>query len=99
MKSLMVVFLALALLASNIVPLCGLAMEGHLVHMGSCKCQKHTSTAFGPKQIQSIQVIPKGIQCGRTEIILTLKSKWQVCVAPTAQWVQKLLKRLIKSSQ
>uniref|UniRef100_A0A670KI92 Chemokine interleukin-8-like domain-containing protein n=1 Tax=Podarcis muralis TaxID=64176 RepID=A0A670KI92_PODMU len=75
----------------------GLAMEGHLVHMGSCKCQKHTSTAFGPKQIQSIQVIPKGIQCGRTEIILTLKSKWQVCVAPTAQWVQKLLKRLIKS--
>ncbi|XP_033015468.1 C-X-C motif chemokine 13 [Lacerta agilis] len=93
MKALMVVFLALALLASNIVPLCGLAMEGRVV--GSCKCQKHTASAFGPKQIQSIQVIPRGIQCGRTEIILTLKDKRPVCVAPTAQWVQKLLKRLV----
>nr|XP_034967704.1 alveolar macrophage chemotactic factor-like isoform X1 [Zootoca vivipara] len=97
MKASMVLFLALALLASNIVPLCGLAMEGHLVHMGSCKCRMHTVSVFGPKQIQSIQVIPQGIQCGRTEIILTLKNKWQVCVAPTAQWVKKLLKRLIKS--
>ncbi|XP_061440788.1 interleukin-8-like [Rhineura floridana] len=99
MKRLIVVLLTLVLLASNIAPLCGVAMETHVVHVGRCKCQKHTSSVFGPQQLKSIQVIPRGIHCRNTEIILTLKNNWKVCSHPNAEWVQKLIKKLTKANR
>ncbi|XP_042323032.1 growth-regulated alpha protein-like [Sceloporus undulatus] len=93
----LIVILTLALVASNITAVHGLAMEAIVAHMGRCKCLKQTSSAFSPKKIKSIQVIPHGIHCQRTEIILTLKNKRKICVHPNAPWVQEVLKKVTKS--
>uniref|UniRef100_A0A8D0C9Y1 C-X-C motif chemokine n=1 Tax=Salvator merianae TaxID=96440 RepID=A0A8D0C9Y1_SALMN len=58
-----------------------------------CKCLKNTSSAFSPKQIKSLQVIPSGIRCQNTEIILTLRNNWKVCVNPKVMWVKELIKQ------
>nr|XP_060635610.1 interleukin-8-like [Anolis sagrei ordinatus] len=92
----LVVILTLALVATNITTVHGLAMEAIVTHVGRCRCLKQTSTPFSPKQLKSIQVIPHGMQCQRTEIILTLKNKWKVCVNPSVPWVQELLKKVTK---
>uniref|UniRef100_A0A8D0CAP7 C-X-C motif chemokine n=1 Tax=Salvator merianae TaxID=96440 RepID=A0A8D0CAP7_SALMN len=57
-------------------------METAVAHERGCKCLKNTSSAFSPKQIKSLQVIPSGIRCQNTEIILTLRNNWKVCVNP-----------------
>uniref|UniRef100_A0A803SMD1 C-X-C motif chemokine n=2 Tax=Anolis carolinensis TaxID=28377 RepID=A0A803SMD1_ANOCA len=92
----LVVILTLALVATNLATVHGLAMEAIVTHVGRCRCLKQTSSPFSPRQLKSIQVFPHGMQCQNTEIILTLKNKWKVCVDPSAPWVQELLKVVTK---
>ncbi|XP_021250728.1 interleukin-8-like [Numida meleagris] len=60
----------------------------------SCRCVKTTSDYINPKRYDSIEIRPVGSACGRTEIIIKLKSSAKVCVNPDAPWVKKLLKRI-----
>nr|XP_020660873.1 C-X-C motif chemokine 13-like [Pogona vitticeps] len=88
--------LVLVLVASSITPLHGLAMETSVVHVGRCRCLKFSTSAFSPKQIKSIKVIPHGIRCQRTEVILTTKNNWKICVQHNTPWVLGLLKQVTK---
>ncbi|XP_059682704.1 interleukin-8-like [Gavia stellata] len=85
--------LALALLLSNLVPGDGLSLESLLTNM-RCKCIKSTAQVISLGLILAIDVTPPGIHCRRKEIILTLKKKKKVCVAPEAPWIQLLIHRL-----
>ncbi|XP_058049518.1 platelet basic protein-like [Ahaetulla prasina] len=93
----LVLILTLALIANPIDQIYGMAMEGHVAHLGRCKCLRHISGFFGPRQVKRIQVIPRGIHCRRTEIIFTLINEWKYCVHPDTPWVMSLLKKLTKS--
>ncbi|XP_039174637.1 C-X-C motif chemokine 13 [Crotalus tigris] len=92
----LVLILMLALIASHINQIDGLAMEGHVAHLGRCKCLRQDLFFLGPKKVKYIQVIPRGIHCRRTEIILTLKNNWKYCVQPDTPWVISLIKKLTK---
>ncbi|XP_025028421.1 C-X-C motif chemokine 13 [Python bivittatus] len=95
MKSLILI-LTVALVASNINHIYGLAMEGHIAHLGRCKCLKHIALPFAPTQVKHIEVIPQRIHCRRMEIILTLKNSWKYCIHPNTPWVTALLKKWTK---
>ncbi|XP_062991484.1 interleukin-8-like [Elgaria multicarinata webbii] len=93
----LIVILTLALVASKICPLCSLAMESLVVNMGRCKCLMEISSPVKTKNIKSIQVIPQGIRCRRTEVILSLKhSSRKICAPPNAKWVEDLIMKLTK---
>ncbi|XP_070613025.1 platelet basic protein-like [Erythrolamprus reginae] len=90
----LVLILVLALIANRINQTYGLGMEGHVAHLGRCKCLRQVSGFFGARLVKRIQVIPGGIHCRRTEIIFTLINEWKYCVHPDAPWVISLLKKL-----
>ncbi|XP_053112965.1 growth-regulated alpha protein-like [Hemicordylus capensis] len=95
MKGLFVV-LTLALIACDITPLCGFPLESFLINLGRCQCLREASMAVPIKDIKSIRLIPQGVHCRRTELILTLRSNHRVCVSPNAGWTKELLRRLTK---
>ncbi|XP_032080208.1 interleukin-8-like [Thamnophis elegans] len=95
----LVLILTLALIANRINEIYGLAMEGHVAHLGRCKCLRVVSMFFGPKQVKAIQVIPRGIHCRRTEVIFTLINRWKYCVHPDTPWVISLLQKLTQRGE
>ncbi|XP_026532318.1 platelet basic protein-like [Notechis scutatus] len=92
----LVLILTLAIIASHINPIYGLAMEGHVAHLGRCKCLRDVAKLFRPKQVKRIEVIPRGIHCRRTEIIVTLINERKYCVDPDSPRVISLLEKLAK---
>ncbi|XP_065592138.1 interleukin-8-like [Cyrtonyx montezumae] len=82
--------LLLLLLVMSVPQAAILEVNGNL----SCRCIKTTSDYISPKRYESIELRPVGSTCGRTEIIIKLKSSAKVCVNPDAPWVKKLLKRI-----
>ncbi|XP_034287111.2 C-X-C motif chemokine 13 [Pantherophis guttatus] len=92
----LVLILTLVIIANHISQNDGMAFEGHVAHLGRCKCLKQISGFFGLRQVKRIQVIPRGIHCRRTEIIFTLINEWKYCVNPDTPWVISLLKKLTK---
>uniref|UniRef100_A0ABM5GKG8 Alveolar macrophage chemotactic factor-like n=1 Tax=Pogona vitticeps TaxID=103695 RepID=A0ABM5GKG8_9SAUR len=90
----LVLFLALCLACHVMVA--SIDMETSMAHMGRCRCLKFTTSAFSPKQIKSIKVIPRGIRCQRMEVILTTKNDWKICVRHNTPWVLRLLKQVTK---
>ncbi|NWX90379.1 IL8 protein, partial [Nothoprocta ornata] len=59
-----------------------------------CQCISNLSHFIRPKYIKSIQVTKSGPHCKNVEIIATLKGGREVCLEPTAPWVQLITKAI-----
>ncbi|KAF1389609.1 hypothetical protein PFLUV_G00075220 [Perca fluviatilis] len=57
-----------------------------------CICIQTISTVIPYRAIKKIEVIPISGNCRRTEIIVTTRKGSRVCVDPTVQWVNDLLR-------
>lgn len=73
-----------------------------LVKMGNelrCQCISTHSKFIHPKSIQDVKLTPSGPHCKNVEIIATLKDGREVCLDPTAPWVQLIVKALMAKAQ
>lgn len=59
-----------------------------------CRCIQTHSDFISPQFIETLQLIPEGVQCSRKEIIVTLKDGQLVCLDPEAKWVKALLEKV-----
>ncbi|XP_051895027.1 interleukin-8-like [Pristis pectinata] len=64
-----------------------------------CQCIKTSSTFIHPKFMENIEIIPKGPHCETVNIIATLRSGNRVCLNPEADWVKKIINRMINVSK
>ncbi|KAM4709329.1 interleukin-8-like [Discoglossus pictus] len=64
-----------------------------------CLCVKTHSSFIHPKHFQTVQLFPKGASCENVEVIVTLKTGSEVCLEPTAPWVQKIINRIFENSK
>ncbi|NXU63159.1 IL8 protein, partial [Horornis vulcanius] len=60
-----------------------------------CQCISTHSKFIPPKTIQDVRLSQRGLHCKNVEIIATLKDGREVCVEPTAPWVQLTVKALL----
>ncbi|KAF4074359.1 hypothetical protein AMELA_G00238520 [Ameiurus melas] len=70
-------------------------MEGFTMDH-QCRCLSTTNSYINSRWFQRIEILPAGPHCRNIEIIITLKDKKTVCVDPEADWVQKLINKVIK---
>ncbi|XP_078533664.1 C-X-C motif chemokine 13 isoform X2 [Lissotriton helveticus] len=56
-----------------------------------CRCQQRTSAFIRPHTYTRLEIFPKGINCQRVEVIITLESGNMVCVEPGAKWLKTIL--------
>ncbi|KAI6069463.1 IL8 protein, partial [Asarcornis scutulata] len=69
-----------------------------LVRMGNelrCQCISTHSKFIHPKSIQDVKLTQSGPHCKNVEIIATLKDNREVCLDPTAPWVQLIVKAIL----
>ncbi|CAL8329686.1 unnamed protein product [Lota lota] len=86
----LLVLLALLTITEG-VSLRGLGMELR------CRCIKTESRQIG-RYIQKVEIILANSHCEESEIIATLKKTGQeVCLDPEAQWVKKVIERMMSS--
>ncbi|XP_017307333.1 alveolar macrophage chemotactic factor [Ictalurus punctatus] len=71
-------------------------MEGFTMDH-QCHCLSTTNDYINSRWFQRIEILPAGSHCRKIEIIITLKDKKTVCVDPEANWVQKLINKVIQS--
>ncbi|NXP30702.1 IL8 protein, partial [Leiothrix lutea] len=60
-----------------------------------CQCISTHSKFIPPKTIQDVRLSQRGPHCKNVEIIATLKDGREVCVTPTAPWIQLTVKGLL----
>ncbi|KFQ87947.1 Interleukin-8, partial [Phoenicopterus ruber ruber] len=58
-------------------------------------CISTHSKLIPPKAIQNVRLSQRGPRCRNVEIIATLKDGRQVCLEPTAPWVQLTIKDIL----
>ncbi|XP_022609503.1 C-X-C motif chemokine 13 isoform X2 [Seriola dumerili] len=61
-----------------------------------CKCIQTSSKKIPLKAIIKIEVLPISGQCRWTEIIVTMKKGFKVCIDPSVPWINQLLTNLQK---
>ncbi|NXI64849.1 IL8 protein, partial [Anseranas semipalmata] len=69
-----------------------------LARMGNelrCQCISTHSKFIHPKSIQDVKLTQSGPHCKNVEIIATLKDNREVCLDPTAPWVQLIVKAIL----
>ncbi|KAL2092354.1 hypothetical protein ACEWY4_012152 [Coilia grayii] len=80
------------------VVLCGLAVT--LALPGDmptwCRCPRTTNTFISPRFYKKLEIITPGAYCRQTEIIITLKSGRTICVAPEADWINKVIRKFVQ---
>ncbi|KFP26135.1 Interleukin-8 [Colius striatus] len=60
-----------------------------------CLCINTHSKFIPPKAIQSVRLSQRGPHCKNVEIIAMLKDGRQICLEPTAPWVQLTVKAIL----
>ncbi|NWW79447.1 IL8 protein, partial [Climacteris rufus] len=60
-----------------------------------CQCIATHSRLIPPKSIQDVKLTQSGPHCKNVEIIATLKDGREVCLEPTAPWVQLIVKAIL----
>ncbi|XP_051561240.1 interleukin-8-like [Myxocyprinus asiaticus] len=64
-----------------------------------CRCVETESRRIG-KYIESVEIFPPTSHCKDTEIIATLKiTKQEICLNPAAEWVIKVIEKMIVKKQ
>ncbi|NXA22874.1 IL8 protein, partial [Ibidorhyncha struthersii] len=69
-----------------------------LARMGTelrCQCVATHSRFIPPKSIQDVKLTQSGPHCKNVEVIATLKDGREVCLEPTASWVQLIVKAIL----
>ncbi|XP_078532168.1 interleukin-8-like isoform X2 [Lissotriton helveticus] len=87
---------AICLLSASVTEGMSLARMGTELR---CQCIKTESNFIHPKHIQNVELIQSGAHCKNLEIIATMKSGQVVCLDPSAKWVEKIIKIILKSSR
>ncbi|XP_078533950.1 uncharacterized protein LOC144820223 [Lissotriton helveticus] len=62
-----------------------------------CQCIKKMADFIPTTQISKIELILAGAHCPRVEVIATLKQGMQTCLDPEAEWVKRIIDRMINS--
>ncbi|XP_062430248.1 interleukin-8 isoform X1 [Rhea pennata] len=73
-----------------------------LARMGNelrCQCITTHSKFIHPKSIQDVKLTQSGPHCKNVEVIATLKDGREVCLEPTAPWVQLIVKAILAKAQ
>ncbi|XP_049671304.1 interleukin-8-like isoform X1 [Accipiter gentilis] len=73
-----------------------------LARMGTelrCQCIATHSKFIPPKSIQDVKLTQSGPHCKNVEVIATLKDGREVCLEPTAPWVQLIVKAILAKAQ
>ncbi|XP_061201799.1 LOW QUALITY PROTEIN: interleukin-8-like [Neopsephotus bourkii] len=73
-----------------------------LARMGTelrCQCIATHSKFIPPKSIQDVKLTQSGPHCKNVEVIATLKDGREVCLEPTAPWVQIIIKAILAKAQ
>ncbi|KAK1174973.1 interleukin-8-like [Acipenser oxyrinchus oxyrinchus] len=60
-----------------------------------CQCIQTSSHFIHPVHFADIQMIPAGPHCINLEMIVQLKSGQKVCLNPGANWVKRIIKRIL----
>ncbi|NWI72785.1 IL8 protein, partial [Dryoscopus gambensis] len=60
-----------------------------------CQCIATHSKFIHPKSIQDVKLTQSGPHCKNVEVIATLKDGKEVCLEPTAPWVQLIVKAIL----
>ncbi|NWU91659.1 IL8 protein, partial [Upupa epops] len=60
-----------------------------------CQCIATHSKFIPPKAIQDVKLTQSGPHCKNIEVIATLKDGREVCLEPTAPWVQLIIKAIL----
>ncbi|XP_078067671.1 interleukin-8-like [Mustelus asterias] len=63
-----------------------------------CKCTFNMSRFINPQKMKDIDVFPMTPHCPHVEVIATLKVGTKICLNPEAQWVKKLLERILEQN-
>ncbi|NXU71037.1 IL8 protein, partial [Oreotrochilus melanogaster] len=75
-----------------------LTQSGPVARMGTelrCQCIATHSKFIPPKAIQDVRLTQSGPHCKNVEVIATLKDGREVCLEPTAPWVQLIIKAIL----
>uniref|UniRef100_A0A8C4PWB1 Chemokine interleukin-8-like domain-containing protein n=1 Tax=Eptatretus burgeri TaxID=7764 RepID=A0A8C4PWB1_EPTBU len=73
--------------------------EGINIGVGSrCKCPSVQSHFIHPNRFHNLEIIPPSSSCSQTEIIVILKSDLTntVCLDPQANWVKRVMDKLLE---
>ncbi|XP_053832327.1 interleukin-8-like [Vidua macroura] len=73
----------------------GKALEKIDERGSQCQCISTHSKFIPPKTIQDVRLSRRGPHCKNVEIIATLRDGREVCVEPTAPWIQLTVKALL----
>ncbi|KAJ8372651.1 hypothetical protein AAFF_G00280670, partial [Aldrovandia affinis] len=73
----------------------GMSVSGIGVDL-RCRCIETESRRM-MKLIQSMEMFPPSAHCKDTEIIATLRTGQQICLNPTAPWVNKVIQRILEN--
>ncbi|KAI1238735.1 hypothetical protein IHE44_0013476, partial [Lamprotornis superbus] len=96
MNSKLVAVLALFLISAAV------SQGRTLARMGTelrCQCIATHSKFIPPKTIQDVKLTQSGPHCKNVEVIATLKDGKEVCLEPTAPWVQRIIKAILARSR
>ncbi|NXG85585.1 IL8 protein, partial [Stercorarius parasiticus] len=88
----------LALLLISAADLSFLLTGRALARMGTelrCQCIATHSKFIPPRSIQDVKLTQSGPHCKNVEVIATLKDGREVCLEPTATWVQTIVKAIL----
>ncbi|NP_001269766.1 interleukin-8 precursor [Columba livia] len=64
-----------------------------------CQCIATHSKFIPPKAIQDVKLTQSGPHCKNVEVIATLKDGREVCLDPTAPWVQRIVNAIMAKAQ
>ncbi|XP_018970307.1 C-X-C motif chemokine 13-like [Cyprinus carpio] len=100
--SLLSYLLLAATAACCFTTLFALPMDGVATNR-NCQCVTTSSSIIPTRLFQRIEILPPGAHCRKTEILITKKDNKTVCINPEAQWIKKILtkvmsKRSVKES-
>ncbi|CAN8209499.1 unnamed protein product [Coccothraustes coccothraustes] len=92
MSGKLVAVLALFLISAAV------SQGGTLARMGTelrCQCIATSSQRIPDHDIQAVKLTPSGPHCKNLEVIVTKKDGTEVCLNPTAPWVQRIVKAIL----
>ncbi|XP_071340075.1 interleukin-8 [Trachinotus anak] len=87
------------LLVLAALTLCCCITTLHASSRSGCKCIRTTSQAIPLQAIKKIEVLPITGRCRYTEIIVTVKNNFRVCVEPSVTWINRVLSNLQKKKE
>nr|XP_030128109.3 interleukin-8-like [Taeniopygia guttata] len=73
----------------------GKALEKTAERGSQCQCISTHSKFIPPKTVQDVRLSRRGPHCKNVEIIAVLRDGREVCVEPTAPWIQLTVKALL----